>query len=67
LAKSLGLEVVAEGVEGEDAFTRLRSLGCDQMQGFYFGEAMSGEELLTWLKESPWGQGAQQDPRLAPA
>jgi diguanylate cyclase (GGDEF)-like protein/PAS domain S-box-containing protein len=61
LAKSLGLTVVAEGVEGEDAFAWLRSLGCDQMQGFYVGPAMSSEALLAWLKESPW------DPDLQPS
>jgi diguanylate cyclase (GGDEF)-like protein/PAS domain S-box-containing protein len=66
LAKSLGLTVVAEGVESEDAFSWLRALGCDQVQGYYLGRAMSGEELLTWLKESPWSQDLQQD-RMQPA
>ena len=60
LAKSLGLTVVAEGVESEDAFAWLSSLGCDQMQGFYLGQAMTSEALLAWLKESPWGPDLQQ-------
>jgi EAL domain-containing protein (putative c-di-GMP-specific phosphodiesterase class I) len=41
LANSLGLTVVAEGVESEDAFVSLRALGCDQMQGYYLGEGIS--------------------------
>jgi diguanylate cyclase (GGDEF)-like protein/PAS domain S-box-containing protein len=60
LAKSLGLTVVAEGVESEDAFAWLRSLGCDQMQGFHLGQAMTSEALLAWLKESPWDPDLQQ-------
>jgi diguanylate cyclase (GGDEF)-like protein/PAS domain S-box-containing protein len=68
LAKSLGLTVVAEGVESEDAFAWLRSLGCDQMQGFYLGQAMASEALLAWLKESPWDPDLQQrDDRMQPA
>jgi diguanylate cyclase len=60
LAKSLGLTVVAEGVESEDAFACLSSLGCDQMQGFHLGPAMTSEALLAWLKESPLDPDLQQ-------
>jgi diguanylate cyclase (GGDEF)-like protein/PAS domain S-box-containing protein len=60
LAKSLGLTVVAEGVESEEGFAALRSLGCDQLQGFYVGEPMPPGELLAWLKESPWNASPQQ-------
>ena len=37
LAKGLGLSVVAEGVEFEDAFLSLRALGCDQVQAIGSG------------------------------
>ncbi|HEX5080377.1 MAG TPA: EAL domain-containing protein [Geminicoccaceae bacterium] len=68
LAKSLGLTVIAEGVESEDAFASLRALGCDQMQGFYVGQAMPSDALLAWLRESPWDPDAQQSrDRLQPA
>jgi diguanylate cyclase (GGDEF)-like protein/PAS domain S-box-containing protein len=59
LAKGLSLEVVAEGVESEDTFERLRALGCDQMQGYWFGSAMTGDQLLIWLREGRW-QGGQR-------
>ena len=52
LAKGLGLSVVAEGVESEAAFTALRALGCDQVQGYWFAPAMNGDQLLSWLRTS---------------
>ncbi len=61
LAKGLGLAVVAEGVESADAFERLRALGCDQAQGYWFGSAMTGDQLLIWLKEARW-QGDRRTP-----
>ena len=46
LARSLGLAVVAEGVETEAQLRRLEELECDYAQGFYLGHPVSGE-LLT--------------------
>jgi diguanylate cyclase (GGDEF)-like protein/PAS domain S-box-containing protein len=37
MARHLGIETVAEGVEGEAAATLLRDLGCGFAQGFHFG------------------------------
>ena len=62
LAKSLGLTVIAEGVESEDAFASLRSLGCDQMQGFYLGQAMTPRSCWPGSKE-PLGPGLAAKPR----
>jgi EAL domain-containing protein (putative c-di-GMP-specific phosphodiesterase class I) len=68
LANSLGLTVVAEGVESEDAFVWLRALGCDQMQGYYLGQGMTSEDLLAWLRQSPWAATSEQDrDRMQPA
>jgi diguanylate cyclase (GGDEF)-like protein len=38
LGHSLGLSVVAEGVETEDEYNVVAEIGCDLMQGFYFGK-----------------------------
>jgi len=45
LAQSLGIHVIAEGVESEDEIERLKSLNCRYAQGFAFGAAMPGAEL----------------------
>jgi len=45
LGHNLGLEVVAEGVESEDAWRRLASLNCDTIQGFYLGKPMRATEI----------------------
>ena len=51
LARNLGLEVVAEGVEGADVMARLRSLRCDEAQGFHLSRPLPADELVEWLCE----------------
>jgi diguanylate cyclase (GGDEF)-like protein/PAS domain S-box-containing protein len=46
LARNLGLEVVAEGIETVAQLAQLKALGCEQGQGHYFSEAV-GEESAT--------------------
>ncbi|HIK47887.1 putative bifunctional diguanylate cyclase/phosphodiesterase [Thermosynechococcus sp. M55_K2018_012] len=45
LAKGLELEVIAEGVEHPYQVTRLRELGCDYAQGYYFSQPLSIEQV----------------------
>lgn len=45
LARNLDLWVVAEGVEDESAADRLRELGCEEAQGFYYARPMSAGEV----------------------
>jgi diguanylate cyclase (GGDEF)-like protein len=49
LAHSLGLRMVAEGVETHIAYTELTRLGCDQAQGHYMSRAVPAAELDHWL------------------
>ena len=51
LAQALGLKVVAEGVETEAQNQILRSLGCDELQGFLFAKPMSAKALAVWAME----------------
>ena len=57
LAHNLGLRVVAEGVENEDAWITLSVLGCDLSQGYYMSRPLAPDDLLPWLKKSPWAAG----------
>ena len=54
LGHKLGLRVVAEGVEGDDARRLLASWGCDQAQGFAIGPPLPPAEFIAWLdREQP--------------
>jgi EAL domain-containing protein (putative c-di-GMP-specific phosphodiesterase class I) len=52
LGKSLGIEVVAEGVETEADLRILRQLGCVTMQGHYFAKPMPQHEAIDWINQS---------------
>lgn len=53
LGHHLGIEVVAEGVETEEAAAHLTELGCDTLQGFSIGRPMSARALEDWLRARP--------------
>ena len=50
IAHTLGLRVVAEGVEQEDQQAILRSLGVDEVQGYLHARPMPALEVSTWLR-----------------
>jgi len=50
LAHSLGLRMVAEGVETIVAYTELARLGCDQAQGYFVSRPIPAAELDHWLR-----------------
>jgi diguanylate cyclase (GGDEF)-like protein len=59
IARSLGLEVIAEGVEGEAQLARLRELGCHAAQGYLFSGPVEGHAFAAYL--------AGDEPRRATA
>ncbi len=48
LARHLGMEVVAEGVESDAALAELRALGCHLAQGFAISPPLPADELAAW-------------------
>lgn len=49
LAHSLGLQVVAEGIESEDVIRRLQDAGCDQGQGYFLCPPLTAEQVTVYL------------------
>ncbi len=52
LARSLGMEVVAEGVETIEQVAQLRALGCDNGQGYYFSKPTTGKDAEVLLSNT---------------
>ncbi|MEO9968445.1 MAG: bifunctional diguanylate cyclase/phosphodiesterase [Hyphomonadaceae bacterium] len=50
-ARAINVSVVAEGVETETQALLLRALGCDRLQGYLFGRAMSAKNIETRMPE----------------
>jgi diguanylate cyclase (GGDEF)-like protein/PAS domain S-box-containing protein len=53
LAQTLGIKVIAEGVEDENQLSFLNSNGCDYGQGFLFGKPVAPEAFIELIKRQP--------------
>ena len=53
MAHSLGIQVLAEGVETREQAEFLREQGCDLAQGYYFSPPLPGKEIPRLLVENP--------------
>lgn len=61
LARNLGMEVVAEGIETVRQFDQLKALGCEQGQGYYFSEPVCEESATRLIQKEERG-GFAVDP-----
>ncbi|MBL4867003.1 MAG: EAL domain-containing protein [Pseudomonadales bacterium] len=52
LAKSLDLQVIAEGVETKEELDFLMAIGCNQIQGYYYSEPLSVAELNAYISRT---------------
>ncbi len=55
LGHNLGMKVIAEGVENQVVWDKLKALGCDSAQGYYMGRPVGAEQFIEWLRQSRWG------------
>ena len=53
LAKSLSMDVVAEGVEQEAPLAQLRTMGCEHVQGFLLSHPLRPEETFPLSLPAP--------------
>ena len=51
MGKSLGVSTVAEGVENERTVDFLRSIGCTEAQGYFFGKPMPIAEAIAYIDD----------------
>ena len=67
IARTLGLQSVAEGVEDGATAEILRDLGVDVLQGYYFGKPMPRADFTAWLRRSTGSGRSGRAFRTAPA
>lgn len=53
LARSLALEVIAEGVENAEEYDLIAACGCDQVQGYHIARPMDAGVFGAWLRAMP--------------
>jgi diguanylate cyclase (GGDEF)-like protein/PAS domain S-box-containing protein len=58
IGRSLGIKVVAEGVETYEQADILRGLGCDMLQGFAFARPMPASTLESLLRNPGWREAS---------
>lgn len=50
LAKELGMDLVAEGVERQDQLDAVKALGVDKVQGYYFSQPLPKDQVIAWVE-----------------
>lgn len=66
LSKDLGLNCVAEGIEDQDVYAALQSLGCDSAQGFYMARPMPVDQIAGWLQSTKTHTWTSSDVNAVP-
>jgi diguanylate cyclase (GGDEF)-like protein len=61
LAHSMGLKVVAEGVETQEAWNLLRRLGCDLVQGYLVSRPLSVADTVSFLRQARQTQSGEEN------
>ena len=54
MAKDIGIHTLVEGVETEEQMRFIRSIGCEKIQGWYYGRPMPLSELESCIRKKGW-------------
>ncbi|MGB5327815.1 MAG: EAL domain-containing protein [Gammaproteobacteria bacterium] len=54
IAQNLGIQVVAEGIEGKEQSRMLIELGCNLQQGYYFCQPVKLDQLIEYCDQTNW-------------
>ena len=60
MAKSLALDIIAEGAETKSQITFLTNIGCDSIQGYYFSKPIPCNEFESLIRNS-FGTGKSKN------
>ena len=58
LAKQIGMRTLTEGVESEDVYNFLKSIGCERLQGYLFGQPMTRDEFVAKMNDGTFDTSA---------
>lgn len=64
MAKAIGIHTLAEGVETREQVEFLRSIGCEKLQGYYYGRPMPYDELVAHCRERHLCAETRQEERI---
>ena len=67
MAKNLGIHTLAEGVETKEQAEFLRNIGCEKIQGYYYGKPMAYEDLYVHCHDAPLISEDRRETRLMEA
>ena len=58
LAQNIGMQTLSEGVETQESYEFLKTIGCQRLQGYLFGKPMPKEELMQKIQNGTYTIGA---------
>ena len=47
----LGIKIVVEGIENQEYLEKMKALGCEYFQGYYFAKPMEEEKYMEYCRE----------------
>ena len=52
MLKSLGMDIIAEGVETEEQLSEMEKFGVDYIQGYFFSEPLCETDVIEFVREA---------------